>query len=210
MKIALINGSPKCKESASGALISDFLACAHEKCECVEIKMNRTKLSDGVFDKLAECEAWIVFYPLYVDGVPGHLLSCLKAIEANKARFGERFIYAVSNCGFYDGSQCEWSLDIIKNWSRRCDFIYGGGVGAGGGGALTALLNMNPGDKPKSAIDKSLNYLLEKILEESFFENRYASISLPRAIYKMAAEFGWGRSLVKNGKKKKDISGIPE
>ena len=48
MKIALINGSPKCKESASGALIADFLACAYEKCDCVEIKMNKPKLTDDV------------------------------------------------------------------------------------------------------------------------------------------------------------------
>ena len=209
MKIALINGSPKCKESASGALISDFLACAYEKCDCVEIKMNKPKLTDDVIGTLAECESWVFFYPLYVDGVPGHLLSCLKELETLKESFGERYIYAVSNCGFYDGRQCEWSLDIIKHWSRRCGFIFGGGNGVGGGGALTTLLNMKPGAKPKSQIDKGLNFLLEKILEENNFENFYTNVSIPRAIYKMAAEHGWGKSLVKNGKKRKDISSIP-
>lgn len=209
MRIAIINGSPKCKESASGALISDFLACAYEKCDCIEIKMNKPKLDEGIMDDLAECEAWVIFYPLYVDGVPGHLLSCLKLIENNKDSFGEKYIYAVSNCGFYDGRQCKWSLDIIKHWTRRCGFVYGGGIGVGGGGALTALLHMKPGDKPKSKIDKDLDHLLKKILEENSFENLYANISLPRAIYKMAAEFGWGRSLVKNGNKRKDIGRIP-
>lgn len=210
MKIALINGSPKCKESASGALISDFLACAYEKCDCVEVKMNKVKLDKSVMESLAECEAWVIFYPLYVDGVPGHLLSCLKTLEENKERFGERYIYAVSNCGFYDGRQCEWSLEIIEHWSRRCGFAYGGGIGVGGGGALTALLHMKPGDKPKSKIDRSLNYLFEKVLEEGRFDNIYANISISRSIYKMAAEYGWGRNLVKNGKKKKDISHIPQ
>ncbi len=209
MKIALINGSPKCKESASGALISDFLACAYEKCDCAEIKMNKPKLTDDAIEALTECEAWVFFYPLYVDGVPGHLLSCLKELEQLKEKFGEKYIYAVSNCGFYDGSQCEWSLDVVKHWSRRSGFIFGGGIGIGGGGALTALLHMKPGDKPKSKIDKGLNFLLEKILEENCFDNFYANISLPRAIYKMAAEHGWGKSLVKNGKKRKDISSIP-
>ncbi len=209
MKIALINGSPKCKESASGALITDFLACAYEKCDCVEIKMNKPKLTDDVIDTLVECEAWVFFYPLYVDGVPGHLLSCLKELEKNKDAFGERYIYAVSNCGFYDGRQCEWSLDIIKHWSRRCGFTFGGGIGVGGGGALTVLLNMKPGAKPKSQIDKGLNFLLQKILEENIFDNFYTNVSIPRAIYKMAAEHGWGKSLVKNGKKRKDISSIP-
>ncbi len=210
MKIALINGSPKCKESASGALISDFLSCAYEKCDCVEIKMNKPKLTDDVIETLAECEVWVFFYPTYVDGAPGHLISCFTEIEKNKDKFGEKYIYAVSNCGFYDGKQCEWALEIARHWSRRCGFTFGGGIGVGGGGALTVLLNMKPGDKPKSKIDKSLNYLLEKILEENSFENFYTTISLPRAIYKAAAELGWGNSLVKNGKKRRDISNIPQ
>lgn len=209
MKAALINGSPKFKESASGALISDFLAGAYKKCDCVEIKMNKPELTDGVVDILAECSVWVFFYPLYVDGVPGHLLSCFKELEENKDAFGEKVIYAVSNCGFYDGRQCEWSLDIIKHWSRRCGFIYGGGIGVGGGGALTAFLNMKPGDKPRSKIDKALDFLLQKILEENVFDDFYTNVSIPRAIYKMAAEHGWGKSLVKNGKKRKDISSIP-
>ena len=210
MKIALINGSPKCNESASGALISDFLACAYEKCDCVEIKMNKPNLTDDTVKALAECEAWVFFYPTYVDGAPGHLLSCFKALENIKEEFGERYVYAVSNCGFYDGRQCEWALDIARHWSGRCGFVFGGGIGVGGGGALTALLGMKPGDRPKSKIDKSLAFLLEKILEETFFEKFYTTISLPRAIYKAAAELGWGKSLVKNGKKRKDINFIPQ
>ncbi len=209
MKVALINASPKCKESASGALISDFLACAYEKCDCIEIKMNRSALTDEAVASLCECEAWVFFYPLYVDGVPGHLLSCLKALQRLKDEIGERYVYAVSNCGFFDGRQCEWSLDIIKNWSKRAGHVFGGGIGVGGGGALTTLLHLKPGAKPKSKIDKSLNFLLEKILEENYFENIYANVSIPRAIYKMAAERGWDKMLIKNGKKKRDISTIP-
>ena len=68
---------------------------------------------------------------------------------------------------------------------------------------------MKPGAKPKSQVDKGLNFLLQKILEENYFDNFYTHVSIPRAIYKMAAEHGWGKSLVKNGKKRKDISSIP-
>lgn len=210
MKIALINGSPKIKNSASGALISNLIACAHEKCECVEIKMHFPKLTEEAVDRLHECEAWVFFYPLYVDGVPGHLISCLEVLEEIKEEFGSRRIYAVSNCGFHDGSQCEWSLDVIKHWTRKCGFEFGGGIGVGGGGALTFLLHMAPGDKPKSKLDKGLNFMLEKMLCEESFDNFYVRGSLPRAIYKKIAEIGWGRSLVKNGRKKKDIGRIPQ
>ena len=209
MRIALINASPKCKDSASGALINDFLACAYEKCDCDVLQMNKPKLSDDTVETLKNCDAWVFFYPVYVDGVPGHILSCLKALEALKDDIGQKYVYAVSNCGFYDGRQGEPSIEVLGHWSKRAGHFFGGGVGIGGGGALAALLRMKPGDKPKSKIDKSLNFLLEKVLEENFFENIYANVSLPRAIYKMAAEYGWGKTLVKNGKKRKDISAIP-
>ena len=37
----------------------------------------------------------------------------------------------------------------------------------------------------------------------------FGKLFTDRALYKMAAEHGWGKSLVKNGKKRKDISSIP-
>ncbi len=210
MRIALINASPKCKESASGALINVFLACAHKKCDCTVIAMNKPTVTDEIIECLKTCDVWVIFYPVYVDGVPGHILSCLKVFEEKKNVFGQKYIYAVPNCGFHDGRQCGPSIEIIGHWSKRAGHFFGGGVGIGGGGALTTLLHMKAGDKPKSKIDKSLNFLLVKILEETFFENIYATVSLPRAIYKMAAEYGWGRSLIQNGKKRRDISAIPE
>ena len=210
MRIALINASPKVKESASGALIRDFCACAHEKCDCEVITMNKPTITEEIVETLKSCEAWVIFYPVYVDGVPGHILSCLKALEEKKNDFGQKYIYAVSNCGFHDGRQCEPSIEVIGHWSKRAGHVFGGGVGIGGGGALTVLLRMKPGDKPKSKIDKSLAFLLENILEQKIFEKIYANVSLPRAIYKAIAELGWGNSLVKNGKKRKDIGFTPK
>ena len=209
MRIALINASPKCKESASGALIKDFIACAYKKCDCTVVTMNKPVITEGILASLQECEAWVIFYPVYVDGVPGHILSCLKVLEEKKNEIGKKYIYAVPNCGFHDGRQCEPSIEVIGHWAKRAGHSFCGGVGIGGGGALTALLRMKPGDKPKSKIDRSLEGLLQNILNTESFENIYASVGLPRAIYKMIAEIGWSRSLTKNGKKHKDIKSVP-
>lgn len=210
MRIALINASPKFKDSASGALINDFLACAQGKCECSVITMNKPSLTEEVLASLGKCEAWVFFYPVYVDGVPGHILSCLKLLEERKNELGGRNIYAVPNCGFHDGRQCEPSLEVIGHWSRRAGNTFCGGIGVGGGGALTALLRMKPGEKPRSAVDKALDLLLQNILEQKFNEIIYASVGMPRALYKTIAEIGWGMTLKKNGKKRKDISATPE
>ena len=95
MKIALINGSPKHKKSASGFLSSLVKKLAEQKCECFEIKMNKPEPTSESVAKLCECDAWIVFYPLYVDGVPSHLVSCLKFLEDRKESFDKKRIYAV-------------------------------------------------------------------------------------------------------------------
>lgn len=210
MKIALINGSPKSKNSASGILSLYFKKLAKDKCECVEVRMNRPELTDDAVSVLGECETWIIFYPLYVDGVPGHLLSCLEAIEKIKARFGEKNIYAVSNCGFHDGGQCEWSLDVIKHWSRRAGFVFKGGIGLGGGGAVPEVNDMPVSGMLTSKYNKALKFLLEKAIGKNSFDNFYASINMPRFFFKLAAEYGWGRKLIKNGKKRKDIGYIPQ
>jgi hypothetical protein len=209
VRIALINASPKIKESASGALINDFLACSHEKCECTVITMNKPTVTEEMTETLKSCEAWVFFYPVYVDGVPGHVLSCLRQLEARKNELSGKNIYAVPNCGFYDGKQCEPSIEVISHWSRRAGNSFGGGVGIGGGGALTALLRMKPGSKPRCAIDKSLFLLVNSILEKKAIENIYESVAMPRALYKLIAEIGWSMTLKKNGKKRKDIAATP-
>ena len=210
MKIALINGSPKHKNSASGILAEQFAKLAKDNCECFEIKMNRFEPTEEMFSMLGQCDTWILFYPLYVDGVPGHFVSCLEAIEKSGYDFGEKSIYAVSNCGFYDGRQCEWSLDIIRNWSRRTGFTFLGGIGFGGGGAVPEVYDTLIGRIITSTYLKALKYLVQKVLAKDNFENFYASINMPRFVLKLAAEIRWGRTLVKNGKKKKDISYIPQ
>lgn len=209
MKIALINGSPKFKDSASGILALHFKRLAGDKCECIEIKMNKPELTDEAISILGKCDTWIFFYPLYVDGVPGHLLSCLKTIEKHKEQFGKIAVYAVSNCGFHDGKQCEWSLDVIRHWSRRTGLVFCGGIGLGGGGAVPEVNNMPISGILMSTYNKALKALLEHAIARTGFDNFYASINMPRFFFKRAAEYGWGRKLKMNGKKRKDIANIP-
>ena len=210
MKIALINGSPKYKNSASGILSAIVKRLAEGKCECVEIKMNQPEPTADSIDKLSECDTWIVFYPLYVDGVPSHLVSCLKFLEERKESFDKKRIYAVSNCGFHDGQQCEWSLEVIAHWSRHMGFDFCGGIGLGGGGAVPEVYDTPIGGAVTTNYTKALKRLLKEVLERKSFKNYYASINLPRFFFKLAAERGWGRSLVKNGKKRSDIGNIPQ
>ena len=210
MKIALINASPKLKASASGVLAQSLAFYAKGKCETVIVDMHKPMISEMAIEQLKECDSWVIFFPLYVDGVPGHIIPCLQTLEGLKNEIGEKFVCAVSNCGFYEGIQARYSLDIIRNWTRKAGHVYGGGVGIGGGGGVTTLMKPRAGAKPFTKIERSLANLLNKAMKKECFENNYPSIWIPRWIYKFAGERGWYRDLARNGKKKEDIKYIPQ
>ena len=88
MKIALINGSPKVNKSSSGALLEDLKYYLNGKTEIVECEMHVNSAYEKVLDELNTAEAWVFAYPLYVDGIPGHLLSFLAWLEEKGVKNG--------------------------------------------------------------------------------------------------------------------------
>ena len=210
MKISLINGSPKVKSSASGALIEDLKGYLGEKAEVVEVGCHTATLTKEVIEKMAETEAWVFVYPLYVDGIPGHLLSCLIQLEQARLQNPQIHIYGIVNCGFYEGVQAELSLKLLRNWSLKAGFVWSGGVGIGGGGGLAMMPKLEPGHGPKAPIDKALKAFSETILRKAVHENCYVSVAFPRFLYKMGAQIGWRQMIKANGGKAKDLGKIPE
>lgn len=76
MKIALINGSPKVKSSASGILLEDLKVYLGET-EVMEFGFHTGAVTGEEVEALNQADALVFSFPLYVDGIPGHLLSCL-------------------------------------------------------------------------------------------------------------------------------------
>lgn len=210
MRIALINGSPKVNNSASGALLEDLKGYIGEKAEVVDFGFHTATISKEVIEELAKTDAWVFVYPLYVDGIPGHLLSCLIQLEEARLQNPQIHIYGVVNCGFYEGIQAEFALKLLRNWSLKAGFIWSGGVGIGGGGGLAMMPKLKPGHGPKAPIDKALEALSDVILKKEVQENNYVSVAFPRLLYKMGAQIGWRQMIKANGGKTKDLGKIPE
>lgn len=205
MKIALLNGSPKVNNSASGALLEDLKGCFPKETELMECDVHNTALSEDMIEELLKTVAWVFAFPLYIDGIPGHLLSCLVQLEKVCMHHPEIHVYGIVNCGFYEGIQAEFALKLLQNWCTKTGFVWGGGIGVGGGGGLAMMPKSEPGQGPKVPIDNSLNVLAEKILQRHTQENRYVSVAFPRFLYKMGAQIGWRQMIKKNGGKKKDL-----
>lgn len=161
--------------------------------------------------ELDGADVWVFAYPLYVDGIPSQLLSCLVQLEKTPVSNRKKVVYGIVNCGFYEGIQAETALAVLENWCKKAGHSWGGGIGVGGGGALAMLPDMAPGRGPKAQIDKALTVLAERcragtVMEKEARKNIYVSVAMPRTLYKMAGQLGWRKMIKNNGGKTKDLS----
>lgn len=205
MKIALINGSPKATRSSSGLLLENLKKYLEDQTKFAEFNFNKKDISKDRIEELAKADVWVFAYPLYLDGPPGHFLSCLIQLHETCFQKSKKYIYGIVNCGFYEGTQTKHALGVLQNWSTKIGTIWGGGVGVGGGGALMMMPKQESGQGSSMFIDKALKELADTICLNEVQENRYVSIAYPRFLYKIFAEMGWSHQIKKNGGKRKDL-----
>ena len=101
MRIALIDGSPKVNNSTSSILLEDIKGYVGEKAEVIQLGFHSLTISLEVIEELKKTDIWVFSYPLYVDGIPGHLLSCLVQLEEICIHNPQIQVYGIVNCGFY-------------------------------------------------------------------------------------------------------------
>lgn len=138
MKTVFINGSPKKSFSASAY----FLAVQSFFVQGKKIKETLRNPSDHerILETLKDADAVVFFLPLYVDGVPSHVLSFLKVMEQfckdNNLHLN---VYVITNCGYIEGKQSEPLMQIFENFCTRSSNKWCGGFGVGGGVMLNVL-----------------------------------------------------------------------
>ena len=138
-----------------------------------------------------------------------HLISYLIQVEEqlkNTAVPNNCTVYAIVNCGFYEGSQNVLALDIMKCWCEKAGFVWGGGLGVGGGGMMSMLASVPRRKRasrktfPRLSVHSQTEYPGVKSAEIYVF-----SPNFPRFLYKMAAEMGWRKAVKNNGLKTHDL-----
>ena len=158
MKGILINGSPKRRDSSSGALLDDLRSLLDPGTETAVMTVTAThpaassaytgmrwEPSPEDVKQFSGSSFLVLSFPLYVDAVPSHLLSFLMELEwqqkNNRLLETEEplAVYAAVNCGFYEGKQAALALRIVESWCLRCGFEYKQGIGCGAGAMLPQL-----------------------------------------------------------------------
>ncbi len=132
MKTVLINCSPKKRFCASAyfAFLQRLFVGGKKVTEKLRSPVDHTR----ILEQLKDAQAVVLCLPLYVDGLPSHVLRFLVDMERfckeNDLRLS---LYCVANNGFIEGKQNEPLMQSLEHFCRRAGLTWGGGVGIGGG-----------------------------------------------------------------------------
>lgn len=129
LKTVFINLSPKKKNSMSDYLIRTTKLFT--KGECTVVNYRGSANDKKILSELENSQNLVFVTPLYVDGLPSHVLELLQRLETAVKK--ELNVYALLNCGFYEGEQCELALNMIKVWCKYSNNNFCGGLGIGAG-----------------------------------------------------------------------------
>lgn len=133
MKILILNGSPK-KKSSTSKFLSRMMGLLLTGCNIQYASLRIKSEYPKIIQQLKDIDVLILAAPLYVDGIPSHVLEFLQQAEdfcvKNDCHF---WVYAISNNGFIEGAHNKSHLRMYECWCRRAELTWGGGVGIGGG-----------------------------------------------------------------------------
>ncbi len=132
MKTLFINGSPKKRFCASSYFL--FLQRLFVGGDKVTEHLRTRGDHQRILDHLPGADAVVFGVPLYVDGIPSHVMGFMEEMERSCREKGlHPRVYAIANNGFIEGKQNEPLMQLMENFCRRAGLTWGGGVGIGGG-----------------------------------------------------------------------------
>ena len=142
-KTVLINCSPKKKQSVSGFIMKCAGLMIRGRKEYLHLRTPADR--QGILQALTDADKVVFAVPLYVDGVPSHVLPFLKEMESFcRENSLSLKAYVIANNGFIEGRQNEPLMQVMKNFCSRAGLEWCGGIGIGGGVMLNVERIMIP------------------------------------------------------------------
>ena len=129
MKTLLLELSPKPKRSTSKYLLSHLRVTLGK--DVIRKKLKQSEY-ENIYNLMNECDNVVFATPIYVDGLPGSVVKFLEYLQTKEFKENIK-LYAISNCGFYEGHQNKNSLKMIEAFCITKNISYMGGVGVGAG-----------------------------------------------------------------------------
>jgi multimeric flavodoxin WrbA len=221
MKIIAVNGSPKGEQSNSREVISILQAMHPVETKWTVISQKtENEFSSGQFFDAA---VLLIAFPLYVDGIPASLMRFLERYGQEYKRwrgrnkkddakaFPKQRVFAVANCGFYEGIQNMLALKMIEHFCDSAGLIWSGGVGLGTGEMIRELRMMPQKAGIRKPIITALKAVADAIVvpDARLSTNIYTQHAFPWILYKLVGEMGWRKQIKKNGQGSKALGNRP-
>jgi hypothetical protein len=209
--IAVINGSPKKQDSASGMLINQIKSLMPTKIQIYQAVKLAEPQNQEWLEQILEADVLLIVTPLYVDSLPAPLIKTLTLIEqaAERVDAGNTRplpkVYAICNCGFFESEHNRLALTILENFATRAGMIWGYGLGIGGGGFIASLSDMSKGPAANvyAALCTLAQAMQDAIQDGSGREqNKFIIPKIPRFLYKYGGNRGWRQMAKKYGTRK--------
>jgi uncharacterized protein (UPF0254 family) len=204
MNLVAINGSPKPKNSASGMLINYLEDMLRTKATVYHAaQLIRQGDAHDALTSICKADVLLIVFPLYIDSLPAPLIKTLTMIEtaSKAASLPLPKVYALCNCGFYEGTHNALALSMIESFAARCGMTWGYGVGIGSGGMILSQKKLC--QWPTANAHAALVDLAEAIKNDRCgLKNVFITPKMPRWIYLIAGNFIWNRMAKTHGVKK--------
>lgn len=213
MTVAAINCSPRGESSSSREAIAlvERLGGADLQWTCVSRLDQMAEVTlQNLEEDLCGASVLLVTAPLYIDGLPA---TAVRALEGYRAlclqhRAGclsapcpRQRVFAVMNCGFYEGAQNRHALEMVEHFCRDADLEWCGGVGIGTGEMIRGLRDVPPQAGIRRPVVAALQALADAIRTPKgrLAENLYTQHRLPWGAYRLLGQLGWRKQVRGNG-----------
>jgi hypothetical protein len=206
MRIVLLNGSAKTGVNNTSYFLAElgkFIGTGHT---VIPLRAGAPVLAREDMEKIPGCDALVIGFGLFVNGIPSHLLAVLEELEGFlKGRSGKMTVYGMSNNGFYEGRHNRIALDMLRYWCARSGLVWGGALGIGSGEMYGVLRALPLGLGPKGNLKRALKNLAKVITKGETMETYFFEPNCPRFFYLLMANLNSIKRGKKNNLRKKDM-----
>ena len=215
MKISFIIGSPKMGESFSATIIDMIRSDLQQKgsidASSKVYNIIRKRLDEAELEEVIAGDAIVLAFPLYVDGIPGHVLEQLHTLEKAIKKSGHTDIvfYGIINNGFIESIQNCNAARMLELFAKKTGIRMGQVLAIGAGEANRTMLNMNMalGVGPLKGMDQPYETFVANIAAQGEGETLYMQPFYPSWFFRYYANHHfWDAESKKNGLSRRDLN----